>query len=206
MASASGRRPKPLIYKAEKDWKKDGLNPPVFPLAGLMLLIRSHPVRPVERPPGAPPPTMCTPRGCACVWVYAWWSRGPPECYSITNDQRMERRHKTGPKRSPHAPHGHLMPLMPLMVTSCPSWSPRGHLMVASWSPRGRLMHLVPPHGRPECLSAVIYQRMRQRFDPYKLGDCASWLHIWRPPAPYRFFWGVRWTHMGGLGGSHTYI
>ena len=24
--------PKPLIYKAEKDWKKDGLNPPVFPL------------------------------------------------------------------------------------------------------------------------------------------------------------------------------
>ena len=39
--------PKPLIYMAEKDWKKDwGLNPPVFPLAGLMLLIRSHPVRP----------------------------------------------------------------------------------------------------------------------------------------------------------------
>ena len=32
MASASGRRPKPLIYMAEKDWKKDGLNPPVFPL------------------------------------------------------------------------------------------------------------------------------------------------------------------------------
>ena len=84
----------------EKDWKKDGLNP-VFPLAGLMLLIRSHPVR----PRGAPP-TMCT-RGCVCVrvgarvcvcvrvragapvrvrapvrvgapvcaWVYAWWSR-----------------------------------------------------------------------------------------------------------------------------------
>ena len=62
--------PKPLIYKAEKDWKKDwGLNPPVFPLAGLMLLIRFHPVRPVERPPGAPPPTMCTPRGCVCVCV-----------------------------------------------------------------------------------------------------------------------------------------
>ena len=55
-------RPNPLIYMNEKDWKKDGLNP-VFPLAGLMLLIRSHPVRPAERPPGAPP-TMCTPRGC----------------------------------------------------------------------------------------------------------------------------------------------
>ena len=53
--------PKPLIYKAEKDWKKDGLSP-VFPLAGLMLLIRSHPVR----PPGAP--TMCT-RGCVRVRV-----------------------------------------------------------------------------------------------------------------------------------------
>jgi len=38
-------RPNPLIYMNEKDWKKDGLNPPVFPLAGLMLLIRSHPVR-----------------------------------------------------------------------------------------------------------------------------------------------------------------
>ena len=47
----------------EKDWKKDGLNPPVFPLAGLMLLIRSHP----ERPPGAPP-TMCT-RGCVDAWM-----------------------------------------------------------------------------------------------------------------------------------------
>ena len=73
-----------------------------------------------------------------------------------------------------------------------PSWSPRGHLVVTSWSPRGR----------PECLSVVIFHRL----DPYKLGDCASWSHIWRPPAPYRFFWGVRWTHMGGLGGSHTYI
>ena len=30
----------------KKIGKKDGLNPPVFPLAGLMLLIRSHPVRP----------------------------------------------------------------------------------------------------------------------------------------------------------------
>jgi len=80
-ASASGRRPKPLIFMNEKDWKKDGLNPPVFPLAGLMLLIRSHPVRPTERPPGAPP-TVCTP--CArhvdawvrlFAWVNAWWSR-----------------------------------------------------------------------------------------------------------------------------------
>ena len=123
---------KPLIYMNEKDWKKDGLNP-VFPLAGLTLLIRSHPVRPAERPPGAT--AMCT-RGCvdACVcvcvcsrgctrgglvfaWVYAWWSRGPPECYSITKGQRLERRQTIGPKR----------------VTS---WSPHGHLVVTSWSPR----------------------------------------------------------------------
>ena len=55
---------KPLIYMNEKDWKKDwGLNPPVFPLAGLMLLIRYRPVR----PHGAP--TVCT-RGC---------TRGGPE-------------------------------------------------------------------------------------------------------------------------------
>ena len=46
----------------EKDWKKDGLNPPVFPLAGPMLLIRYRPVR----PRGAP--AMCT-RGCVCVCV-----------------------------------------------------------------------------------------------------------------------------------------
>ena len=62
-------RPKPLIYMNEKDWKKDGLNPPVFPLAGLMLLIRSHMVRPL----GAP-------AWCArlvrppCVRVDAWMS------------------------------------------------------------------------------------------------------------------------------------
>ena len=56
----AAERPNPLIYKAEKDWKKDGLNPPVFPLAGLMLLIRYRPVR----PPG-------------CVrHVYAAWMRG----------------------------------------------------------------------------------------------------------------------------------
>ena len=61
-------RPNPLIYMNEKDWKKDGLNP-VFPLAGLMLLIRSHLVRPAERPPGAP--TMCTPRGCVDVCARA---------------------------------------------------------------------------------------------------------------------------------------
>ena len=144
--------------------------------------------------------------------MYAWWSRGSPECYSITNDQRMERRHKTGPKRAHHATRGHLMvaswsPHGRLMVAS---WSPPGHLLVASWSPHGHLMPLMvtswSPHDHPGCLSAVINQRMRQRFDPYKLGDCASWLHIWRPPAPYRFFRGVRWTPMGGLGGSHTYI
>ena len=41
---------------------------------------------------------------------------------------------------------------MPLVVASCPSWSPRGRLVVASWSPRGRLVvaswsprgHLMP--------------------------------------------------------------
>ena len=66
------------------------------------------------------------------------------------------------------------------MVTS---WSPHGHLVVTSWSPRGHLVvtscPLVPPRGRPKCLSVVICQW----FDPYKLGDCASWSHIWRPPA-----------------------
>jgi hypothetical protein len=78
-------------------------------------------------------------RGCTRVgvraWVYAWWSRGPPECYSITNDQRMERRHKTGPKR----------PIMPPVVTS---WSPRGHLVVTSWSPRGDLPAVRPVQTR----------------------------------------------------------
>ena len=147
-----------------------GVEPPCFPLAGLMLLIRYRPVRPAvrpaERPPGAPP-TMFTPRGCVdvcarargcacartcarargCVGapvrvsvrvvvscsrgctrgglVFAWCSRGPPECYSITKGQRLERRQTIGPKR--------------------PSWSPRGHLVVTSWSPRG---HLVP-HDHP---------------------------------------------------------
>ena len=72
----AAERPKPLIYKAEKDWKKDGLNPPVFPLAGLMLLIRSHMVRPL----GAPP-TMCT-RGCVdvCVCVCVCTCACAPEC------------------------------------------------------------------------------------------------------------------------------
>jgi len=80
------------------------------------------------------------------------------------------------------SPHGHLM------VTS---WSPHGHLVVTPWSPHGHLVPprapscpLVPPRGRPKCLSVVICQW----FDPYKLGDCASWSHIWIPPAPYRFF------------------
>ena len=79
------------------------------------------------------------------------------------------------------------------MVTS---WSPRGHLVVTSWSPRGHLVvtswsppdhpMITPrsPRGHPKCLSVVI----NQWFDPYKLGDCASWSHICRPPAPYRFF------------------
>ena len=60
--------PKPLIYKAEKDWKKDGLNPPVFPLAGLMLLIRYRPVRPAERPAERPP-------GATAHHVHATWMR-----------------------------------------------------------------------------------------------------------------------------------
>ena len=133
-------------------------------------MILTHPL--VDRAP-----TMCT-RGCVCVCVCVRapvrlsvrvvvsctrectreCSRGPPECYSITKGQRLERRQTIGPKR----------------VTSCPLVPPHGHLMVTSWS----------PHGRPECLSVVIYKR----FDPYKLGDCASWSHIWRPPRPYRFF------------------
>ena len=135
-----------------------------------MLLIRSHPVRPAERPPGCAAHHVHATwmRGCACArgctrgglvfaWVHAWWSRGPPECYSITKGQRLERRQTIGPKRptvvtswSPHghlvvtswSPHGHLMvtswsPHGHLMVTS---WSPRGHLVVTSWSPRGHLM------------------------------------------------------------------
>ena len=53
--------------------------------------------------------------------------------------------------------------------------------MIASWSPRAPSWS---PHGHPECLSVVICQW----FDPYKIGDCASWPHIWRPPALYRFF------------------
>ena len=125
------------------------------------------------------------------------------------------------------SPHGRLMvaswsPRGHLVVTS---WSPRGHLMVTSWSPRaprGRLVvaswspraphgHLVvtswSPHGLPECLSVVIYQRMRQRFDPYKLGDCASWLHIWRPPRPLSVFLGSALVPYGGTRGkSHVYI
>ena len=96
---------------------------------------------------------------------------------------------------SPHAPRGHLV------VTS---WSPPGHLMVTPWSPRGHLV-VTPwsPRGHPECLSVVICQR----FDPYKLGDCASWSHIWRPPAPYRFFLRRTLDPYGGTRGkSHVYI
>ena len=66
-----------ITSRDEKYWKKDGLNP-IFPLAGLMLLIRSHPVRPAERPPGAP--TMCTPRGCVVVWCAPECTRGDLVC------------------------------------------------------------------------------------------------------------------------------
>ena len=146
-------------------------------MAGLMLLIRYRPVRPAERPPGATAHHVHATwmRGCACArgctrgglvfaWVYAWWSRGPPECYSITKGQRLERTQTIGPKRAnpghllvtSWSPHGHLM------VTS---WSPRGHLVVAAWSPRGHLVVTSwSPHGH------LIMS------------------HIWRPPAPYRFF------------------
>ena len=137
--------PNPLFIRLKKIGKKiGGLNPPACPLG--------WPHVANSLPPGAT--AWCAHRVYA--WVYAWWSRGPHECYSITNDQRMERRHKTGPKRPimplmvtscpSWSPHGHLMPLV---VTSCPSWSPhapRGHLMVASWSPHGRL---VPPSWSP---------------------------------------------------------
>ena len=72
--------------------------------------------------------------------------------------------------------------------------------MVTSWSPRG---HLVPPRGHPECLSVVIFQR----FDPYKLGDCASWSHIWRPPPPLIGFLRRTLDPYGGTRGkSHVYI
>jgi len=52
--------PKPLIYRAEKDWKKDGLNPPVFPL-GWPHVANSF-------PPGA---TSGAAAWCA-HHVYAW--------------------------------------------------------------------------------------------------------------------------------------
>ena len=69
------------------------------------------------------------------------------------------------------------------MVTAwsprAPSWSPHGHRMVTAWSPHDRLV-------------------------------VASWSprgHLYGdPPRPLSVFWGVRWTPMGGLGGSHTYI
>ena len=95
------------------------------------------------------------------------------------------------PMVTPWSPHGHPMP-------------PRGHLVVTSWSPRGHpLVTSWSPHGRPECLSVVIFHRL----DPYKLGDCASWSHIWRPPPPLiGFFEAYAGPIWGGLGGSHTYI
>ena len=100
--------------------------------------------------------------------MYAWWSRGPPECYSITKGQRLERRKTIGPKR-------------PTLVTP---WSPPGHPLVTPWSPPGRPM-VTPwsPHGRP----------IRS--------------HIWRPPAPYRFFLRRTLDPYGGTRGkSHVYI
>ena len=50
----------------EKDRKKDGLNP-VFPLAGLMLLIRSHPVRPPGAPAWCARPPCVRVDACVCV-------------------------------------------------------------------------------------------------------------------------------------------
>ena len=59
------------------------------------------------------------------------------------------------------------------MITA---WSPRGHPVITAWSPHDHLVVTSwSPRGHPECLSVVIYQRMRQRLDPYKLGDRASW-------------------------------
>ena len=115
--------------------------------------------------------------------MYAWWSREPPECYSITKGQRLERRQTIGPKRvtawSPHghrmvaawSPRGHLVvaawsPRGHLVVTS---WSPRGHLVVASWSPRGHLVvtswspHYVTYMETPRPLSVFL----RRTLDPY---------------------------------------
>ena len=101
----------------------------------------------------------------------AWWSRGPPECYSITKDQRMERRQTIGPKRAT-------------------AWSPHGHLMVTSWSLGGDL---------PANASAVRPIQTR--------GLRLIMSHIWRPPAPYRFFLGSALEPYGGTRGkSHVYI
>ena len=161
MASASGRRPKPLIYMNEKDWKKDGLSP-ACPLgwphvansfspgatSGATAWCAAHHVHATWMR-GCACARECTRGGLVFAWVYAWWSRGPPECYSITKGQRLERRQTIGPKRitswSPHAPswspRGHLV--VAPMVTSCPlvvtSWSPRGRLVVTSWSPHGNI-------------------------------------------------------------------
>ena len=110
------------------------------------------------------------------------------------------------------SPHGHRMvtswsPRGHLMVTSwsprAPSWSPRGHLVVTSWSPRAPSWS---PRGRPECLSVVIYQRMRQRFDPYKLGDCASLCHIYGDPPPLIGFFGECAGPLWGDSGEVTRI
>ena len=96
----------------------------------------------------------CTRGGLVFAWVHAWWSRGPPECYSITKGQRLERRQTIGPKRvTSWSPHDRLV------VTS---WSPHGHPMIASWSPRGHPMvtYMETP---PRPLSVFL----RRTLDPY---------------------------------------
>ena len=129
-------------------------------------------------------PTMCTPRGCvrvdacACALectrgglvfarVYAWWSRGPPECYSITNDQRMERRQTRGPKR---------------------------HLVITSWSPHDRLgvtsaviYKRLDPHKLGDCASwsppgdppRPLSVFLRRTLDPY--GGTRGKSHVYLP-------------------------
>ena len=59
------------------------------------------------------------------------------------------------------------------------------------------------PHGHPECLSVVIYHR----FDPYKLGVCASLGHILSDPRPLSVcFWRTLDPYGGTWGKAHVYI
>ena len=167
---------------------------------------------------------MCT-RGCTRGCVCVWWSRGSPECYSITNDQRMERRHKTGPKRpimppmvtswSPHAPHGHLVvtscpswsPHGHLMVTSCPSWSPRGRLVVTSWSPRGRLMPLMVTSWSPWVSVGGDLPANASAVRPVQTRGLRLVVTYMETPRPLSVF--LRRTldpYGGNWGKSHVYI